>query len=105
MTVSLTRSRARTLSRVESSTSSGASETTAARFLKWIVYTSGGSAPMPMSPKRRGFSELMMQYTYLPRLPADEADGADDEAAAAGGRGAVAGRPVATSAGFARLPE
>src|SRR5262245_44917391 len=68
MTVSFTRSCASTFSRVESSTSSGASDTTAPRFRYWIVYTSVGSAPMPIWPNRSGFSELMMQYTYLPRL-------------------------------------
>src|SRR5882672_6035741 len=52
---------------------------------------------MPISPKRRGLSEVMMQYTYLPRLgtvAVAAPDGAD--------RDAVAGRPVATRAGLAR---
>src|SRR5262245_19487084 len=70
ITVSFTRSCARTFSRVESSTSSGASDTTAARFLKCTVYTSDGSAPMPIGPKRSGSPDSMMQYTYLPRLAA-----------------------------------
>src|SRR5438552_14308484 len=51
---------------------------------------------MPISPKRRGLSELMMQYTYLPRL------GTAAVPPAAAARGAVAGRPVATRAGLAR---
>src|SRR5438105_7677054 len=53
---------------------------------------------MPMSPKRSGFSELMMQYTYLPRLGPEEG-AAGDEAEA---RDAVAGRPVATREGLTR---
>ena len=61
MTVSLTRSWARTFSRVASSTSSGVSETTAAISRKLTVCTSVGSAPRPIAPKRRGWELRMMQ--------------------------------------------
>ena len=61
MTVSFTRSCASTFSRVESSISSGASETTAASDLKWTLYTSAGCWPIPIEPNRNGSVDSMTQ--------------------------------------------
>jgi hypothetical protein len=61
MTVSFTRSCARTFWRVGSYSSMGVSLTTAATSRKLTVWTSVGSTPMPMGPNVRGLSLWMTQ--------------------------------------------